>query len=460
MTDLTELCDDGIPLQYPQLEKKRKPSKPALPKHWQCKALLHPFAPPDSTHRQKGPFFEFCVARIECCTDEWLSVRLRCADGGSVWFRTVNISGECRTIRSDDSGTTWRGADLNWRVPDFHWLDHHDCEYVGSGPLNWMNDDLLDWWKFPLGADESKHSDIARACWCWIHARGPDKGLAYRMMFGAPPADLLRGELDRPALFQMFSFSYLFDYSFEPLEEPPAQWRWPEIQGLDINPAGLKPVVWEAQFGMTAMMTSCRYSYNPIPTQVLYRWLPEGRYPEIKVLRAQRTLMQMCFNRDKPYRTQTDLLYGPGPDDSPAGVGYLVSENWDHDKTCVQLKADGVAIGQQPPNWMSACDGKRPLAKIVASISGNPCLGHDLIIYSVLFPPTTTYPQGRYLWTWYSKDDPSGSRGRPVTFMESASDVAEGGTGLALADYFDYRMFVAPDWAFDLPKCCEKADSA
>jgi hypothetical protein len=50
------------------------------------------------------------------------------------------------------------------------------------------------------------------------------------------------------------------------------------------------------------------------------------------------------------------------------------------------------------------------------------------------------------LWTWYSPND-DGSNGvnaRPVVFMESASSISEGGTSLALADYYDYQEFADP----------------
>ena len=124
---------------------------------------------------------------------------------------------------------------------------------------------------------------------------------------------------------------------------------------------------------------------------------------------------------------------------------------------------DAMVIAQEPPDWMYAqmhVDGEnRPIAHIVAQIEDNAALGQgwDLLVYSVLFPPASPYPNGRYLWTWYAhKRGETGLHGRPVTFMESASNVAEGGTGLALADYFDYqaRLPGSPDELFRLPDCC------
>jgi len=62
------------------------------------------------------------------------------------------------------------------------------------------------------------------------------------------------------------------------------------------------------------------------------------------------------------------------------------------------------------------------------------------------------------LWTWYSPldDGSQGVHARPVTFMESASSISEGGTSLALADYYDYQEFSdpIPSWVFNIPSVC------
>ena len=102
---------------------------------------------------------------------------------------------------------------------------------------------------------------------------------------------------------------------------------------------------------------------------------------------------------------------------------------------------------------------------IHGSITDNPSLspGQTTNIISVLFPPTKEYPQGRYLWTWYSPFPGSdGARARPVTFMESASTISEGGTALALADYYLYQT--SPVWfpaeVFALPPLCTAGTDA
>ncbi len=69
------------------------------------------------------------------------------------------------------------------------------------------------------------------------------------------------------------------------------------------------------------------------------------------------------------------------------------------------------------------------------------CPKQSVNIISVLFPPTSMYPQGRYLWTWYSAFPGSdGTASRPIWFGESASNISEDSTCLALADYSEYNV--------------------
>jgi len=70
--------------------------------------------------------------------------------------------------------------------------------------------------------------------------------------------------------------------------------------------------------------------------------------------------------------------------------------------------------------------------------------------------PDTPFTEGRYLWTWYSPFPGSdGTHSRPVTFMESASEIGKG-TSLALADYFYYEEFKEPidPRYFEAPAVC------
>jgi hypothetical protein len=85
-----------------------------------------------------------------------------------------------------------------------------------------------------------------------------------------------------------------------------------------------------------------------------------------------------------------------------------------------------------------------------------------VVVISIIFPPGPGYPQGRYLWTWYSPFPGSdGTHSRPVTFMESASSIAEGGTSLALADYFDYKELATEidPICFQIPDACIRSES-
>ena len=72
---------------------------------------------------------------------------------------------------------------------------------------------------------------------------------------------------------------------------------------------------------------------------------------------------------------------------------------------------ENIGLGQEPPDWarIPAVDGT-----IHAVVTDNPTLCPEQVvtIISVLFPPSSRYPQGRYLWTWYSpfpdSDEPFG----------------------------------------------------
>lgn len=273
-------------------------------------------------------------------------------------------------------------------------------------------------------------------------------------MFGAAPASPYRGDPRQLALFQNFSFTYF--PSFRAASNPNVDtWSLPDIPGFQFgNPENHKLMVWNKCFGMTTVMTPVDSGSFPLPTRVLYQWEVPERY-RVVTDRVQFTDMSYRFNPQAGFDSQVALLYGVAPSDVKpppfAGSGYV------YDKMRSEVsRCDNIGIGQQPPDWARIAEVQ---GKIHAVVTNNRklCPNEVVTIISVLFPPSQEYPQGRYLWTWYSPFSGSdGTHSRPVTFMESASQISVG-TSLALADYFGYQEFGAPidPSVFALPSLCQ-----
>jgi hypothetical protein len=213
---------------------------------------------------------------------------------------------------------------------------------------------------------------------------------------------------------------------------------------------------------MTTFMTPVNERFNPLPTRVIYRWADDRNYRELTD-RAQNTLMSMEENPSDPRVQESVFLYGFAPPGVPppprSDRSWGVDTFKDGTVKCGEIANEHVKLGLQRPWWASEPEAH---GAIHACIEDNPVLGpgNEIVVISELFPPIPQYPQGRYLWTWYAPFPGSkGRRARPVTFMESASNIEEGGTDLALADYFDYREFSQqlPASCFTLPDCCSES---
>lgn len=447
------LCDLDSTLQLPKLSPCSSEVRPQLPKQWQCVALLHPFSPPPlDDPKPDTPFFQLCIARIGYIESQLMSIQIVGGSHRTWWYRIWSDHTEVST----DYGDTWKLVDMGWTLPSRNWLsDEAIC--VGKSYINWMEAQMLNWWKQPVKTSDG--SKPPAATWFWFESEGKNVGLPFRLMFGNPPEVPERGDPAQLAFFQNFSFTYFSDFSATyPILEAFVP---PKIPGFDLYPNDCKKVIWNDNFGMTTFMTPVNANFAPLPTRVFYKWKPDGNYQGLTD-RGQSTLMHYTYNSDIDPKIQTveALLFGIAPRNFPpppppnSGLGFLYTIYENSTEECEEIKVGDIVLGQQPPNWAYLGEGI-----IRASIVNNAqfCPGQTVTITSVIFPPSDKYKQGRFLWTWYSVfPNSDGTHGRPVTFMESASAIGVG-TSLALADYFDYQEFTTeiPPSCLQLPAICQ-----
>ena len=449
---MTKLAHGMFPfIKPPIFTEKESFSPPTLPSSWQATALLHPFSPPPRSGSLDQPFFQLCLATIGFIENKILSIQLVGTESGSWWYKITNTG----TTVSLDRGKTWSSVDMGWALPSTHWQDA-TATYFKTSYLNWMEAQEVDWWKQPVPDSEA-------TTWIWYDA---ESKMPFRMMFGAPPPTPVKGDPRQLAFFQNFSFTYFPEF-FATKTPSIDTWTEPKIAGFTVgNPGHQKLVVWDKCFLMSTFMTPVDSASLPLPTVVLYQWKPDAEYV-IAADRAQATIMSYEYNPQAGYQCQVAQLYGVAPKGKTppplAGGGYIYNETIFLVRgfpTPVVWSCDNIHLGQEPPDWARI---PAVLGTVHATVSNNKalCPGENVNIISVLFPPAKEYPQGRYLWTWYSPFPGSdGTQARPVTFMESASTIAEGGTSLALADYFQY--VISPTWFpaeyFDLPAICTKTN--
>jgi hypothetical protein len=441
---VTETIDPVPQSAYPVFTPVTTPA-PSMPEAWTAVVLLHPFSPPlRADPKPDNPFFQLCVGAVDYVAGEFLSARVKGCIYGEWWY-LITPSG---TRVSTDGGLKWTDVDLGWTLP-VNWFGSQApaAQCAGSSPLNWMVPRSLDWWKVPvpLGANSPPG-----ATWMWFDS---DAGDPMRMMFGDGPPKPTMGDPTQLAFFQMFSFTYFASFrSFPAQEAPPLpkQWSAPSIPGFRVgNPDGYKPFVWNTNFAMTVFSTPVNGNFNPLPTRILYVWKSDTDY-KVYTDRAQSTLMLDTYNAappggSKPAKFVEALLTGPAPAGVPppphSQTGFLYTVYTDGSTNCLSGKK--FPFPQEAPTWAST---PRVKGTIQATIADNPalCPGHVVTVYSMLFPPAANYPEGTYLWTWYSPIKGSdGTQSRPVTFMQSQSGVNLG-TSLALDDYFYYEDLAKP----------------
>lgn len=455
---------------------------PAMAPAWSATALLHPFSPPPSDLPKVDlPFYQLCIAELDYLAGQYFSAKVVGTEYGQWWYM-ITPSG---TQVSTDEGIFWKDVDIGWSLPTNWYGAQADTAFCpGAAPLNWMSDRLAEWWRIKVPLPSKSASDTApetpsapasapasalapapvAATWMWFDAmtKAP-----MRMMFGNGPPLPNYGDVTQLAFLQMYSMSYFTDYKEMAAAGAPAEqsnWSKPAIAGFTAgNPQGFVPFVWNGNCGFTAFMTPVNGFYNPLPTRVLYRWVADADY-NAYTDRVQSTLMHYNYNPDQPpgqkaIANQTALLTGVSPKGMPnppdhAGEGFLDTQYEDQSEAC--MSGGQFAFGQEPPDWVSV-----PAAKgtICGTIVNNPdlCPGQTITVYSVNFPPAgKKYPEATYLWTWYApQNGGDGKASRPVTFMQSQSQLSTG-TSLALADYYFYDVFEEPidPASLEIPPYC------
>lgn len=452
MSNLDIATDD--PCQYSLVYPELQPysgSPPVLPASWYCTAILHPFSPPPADDpKPDTPFFQLCTAAIVYTEGVRMAVKISGCEYGT-WIYLVYPD---RTELSTDGGRTWTQVDMGWSLPSTNWFAGTATEpvCVGTSYLNWMQAQEVNWWKAPVPNSNA-------STWYWFNASGDSAGLPFRLMFGQPPPQPTKGDPDQLALFQMYSFTYFPKFVGIKTEPGEADANLSDmgIEGFECgNPHGYQKVIWNTNFGMTTFMTPVNETSNPLPTKVLYKW--KGLY-RVLTDRAQNTLMWYTYNPNSGLLWEEALMFGAALHGTPpphSGSGFIIDTLQNGSQKCSTLP-----LGQEPPNWayVPGVDGT-----IQATITNNStlCPNNTVVVISVIFPPGPGYPQGRYLWTWYSPFPGSdGTHSRPVTFMESASTITEGGTSLALADYFDYKELATEidPGCFQIPDACIRSES-
>jgi len=370
-----------------------------------------------------------------------MSIQITGSEYGTWWYKIMKN----KTTLSTDKGKTWTTKDMGWSLPSRNWLPKGSV-LAGSSPLNWMKAQIVDWWKF------SAPNGIA-ATWIWMNR--DNKNLPLRMMFGGSPPSPTTGDPKQLGFFQNYSFTYFPSFEKTKSSNISDNWHNANIEGFVFgNPQNFVKPIWNSNFGMTTFMTPVNKKYNPLPTRVLYKWKDDEDYQDLYD-RVQNTVMQYTYNPNSQQATEVALQFGvaPGEYKQPSedtGTFFSYVLNSDQTQNCSRMP-----LGQEPPNWFYI---KGVNGTLHATVTDNSVLGPNetVMIMTVLFPPSDAYPQGRYLWTWYSLLDATGKHSRPITFMESGPS-ASAGADLSLADYFDYKEFneeISSDY-FTVPNACQ-----
>jgi hypothetical protein len=414
---------------------------PKMPDAWTATVLLHPFSPPPQNDpKPDSPYYQMGLATLDYLKDVYFSARVAGCENN--WWYVVTPDG---TTVSLDEGKSWKIAEMGWSLPrDWYGAQAPNVRSTGASRLNWMFEKAVDWWVLPVPLPGDSPP---AATWMWFDSatKAP-----VRMMFGNGPPSPTLGDPNQLAFFQMFSLIHFA--SFKALDAAsatavPSLWADPVIPGLSVgNPNGYKPFVWPDGMATTTFSTPVNGLFNPLPSRTLYVWKDDANYSTYTD-RAQSTLMHYTYNQPAKGQKAVDvvesLLTGVPPQSAPAdpyaGAGFLYTHYKDGSERCET--GDAFPFGAEPPTWLSVPGHGICEATIIDN--ANLCPQQTVTIWSVVFPRADKYPQGTYLWTWYSPLTADGALARPVLFMQAQSGV-NSGTSLALDDYYWFDTPTAP----------------
>lgn len=189
---------------------------------------------------------------------------------------------------------------------------------------------------------------------------------------------------------------------------------------------GDQPPPWDESLEMTTFLTAVNVDYSPFPSKVRYDWSTQG-------------LRTDMYNPWPPTNAQWNLYSARLVGDKGYSIYY---EN----DTFVQCNQD--LPGPPVPNWMEA-DQCTCQALLEPGTALNPS-SEPYYAMRCLLTQSATTPQ--VFWTWYGAES-----GRPTVFMQTNSSAAVG-TGLNLADYYDWQPGATIDPSiYDIPSECDSA---
>jgi len=417
-------------LKLPEFQRCEAAGQPRLPQRWRSTALLEPFKTPRLLN-------SFQLAVGEFTGDTTLPAMRATIHGLQAQSFDLLVAPESTYLLTGPSANPTGCQPLGpiWQPPSDNWLsDQAQC--VGEAPLI---ETEVEWWKMPAKPDPA-------TTWHWF---SKDRRLPWRSLF-ASPSDAL-------AVLGQYAMAYYPEFTPVDSTNLPGLLEFCRSQTTDaVDPAparddlrafitdhpnpeleaereasigGLIPGLslaacddqtlpsWPAHgnLGFTTFMTPVKFSNDPFPTEILYQWQT----------RSQRT--RLVYPSSSPQEFGDALLIG--------GNGYGIDRMRYGNVSC----APGVMPGTPQPNWpvLGNCTCRGVL-------DDNPALSPDRVtqVLSCDMEPPSVF------WTWYT------DAMKPVVFYqtESAPDV---GTGLALADYYDWQPGAAiPSGTFALPSQC------
>ena len=303
------------------------------------------------------------------------------------------------------------------------------------------------WEKVRIGGKPKGVGGEFQTNWYWLNDAGPEKQNLFRAMFTNATPDM--------GILGMFTFDYfpgfkevsetglealveMCEKSGEKPEQPNFDHTTPSslLAVNSLSEQDRKTLITESVPGLmpgsgslpelpkileaTALMVSVNRCYWPFPTRVNYDWDEQAQNADYEQIRWQNPKEEPGCDNIDTFQSQVALLLGVR-NDTHQKTGYVIN------KDAGGESCQHVLPGLQAFNWPEKGE-----CKITAILQPESVLNPSKEDVKILFCPIT-YPGDKtpkVFWTWY------GVSGRPVVFMQSHSSTE--GTGLNLADYFDW----------------------